>query len=175
MRLIDLQEGRDAPLYHGTSMMNFIAIMATNELSGSDPMDDIGITQLSVRLTRDLSMGKKFAHLDRKTYGGILVLDQTKLAQNYKMFPFSDNNIGATRDTNNSESEEVVVTDNIFPLSKFLTGYYATPEDILQVTDSQSSRDEIREYILADRTDIYIKTLGQSLVKNQLRLGDIPN
>ena len=173
MRLIDLQEGRDAPLYHGTSMMNFIAIMATNELSGSDPMDNVGETHISVRLTRDLNMGKKFAHLDRKTYGGILVLNQTKLAQNYKIFPFSDNDIGASRATNSGESEEVVVTDGIFPLSKFLTGYYAAPEDILRVTDSQSGRDEIREYILADRTDAYIKTLGQVLVGSHLLLGPL--
>jgi len=158
MKLSDLYEGRDAPLYHGTGMAHLIMIMHDNAILGSKSRDAIG-KHRSVRLSRNLKIAKVFSYNDDGLgMGGVLVLDQTMLSHDYKMQPFADQDVCATRKNNWSEFEEVVFTDAIKPLDKYLTRLIIAdrsirdalaPRSIMQLSQiTTMDQDEIKQAII---------------------------
>jgi len=159
MKLSDLYEGRDAPLYHGTGMAHLIMIMHDNAILGSKSRDAIG-KHRSVRLSRNLKIAKAFSLNNAPGSGGGLVLDQAMLSHDYKMQPFADQGVGATRSNGDSEFEEVVFTDAIKPLNKYLTKLIISdksiklalePRSIMQLSRNATmgmDQDEIRQAII---------------------------
>jgi len=74
---MNLVEGRDAPLYHGTSRTSAAYIVAQDEIAPRTFHEGVG---KGVSLTRMKSVAYGFGEI-------IFVLDQTKLAQRYKIKP----------------------------------------------------------------------------------------
>lgn len=93
-----LLEGRDAPLYHCTSLLNAIKILESGVIKGSRFSTGGGVS-----LTRD------------KTYwvGASsqvqFVIDQRKLSQNVKIVPVAERHFG--KGTRYFEAEEVAMSD----------------------------------------------------------------
>lgn len=118
-----LNEGRDAPLYHATSIQNLINILNNNTLkTGRLYAKDVlkGKKTGSISLTRSKEFANRYTN-----NGAILILDQSKLINNYKLTPVGDNvNIlgnTSTRRDYNSKAEEVI-EKNISPLNNYLLG-----------------------------------------------------
>jgi hypothetical protein len=126
MKLRQIIEGRDAPLYHGTQMPHLLSILKNDTLDKGIHWGRPGEPD-GVRLTRSLSVARSFAE-DREFPGGVLVLDQSKLVQKHRMVPYRD--VDSTGAYFSDEAEEVVVTEAIQPLSRYMTGIYVTHEAI---------------------------------------------
>lgn len=165
MRLRQITEGRDAPLYHGTHMLALLLILDTDLLEaghhwGREWEPD------GPRLSRSFSTSKTFAHPRTKGVGGgIIELSQTKLAQNYRILPYRDSIIQDDED----EQEEVVVTPLIKPISRYLTGLFVNSKDI----DRCVGNSELMEYWITDhgyfRTPQQIEAALQGLATHPLR------
>jgi len=86
-----LEEGRDAPLYHGTD--NTIKVLDSNTLKGNNShsyktlMIDKPGYATGVSLTRNLKVASQFQKWADHTNYAILELDQRKLAQSHKIIP----------------------------------------------------------------------------------------
>jgi hypothetical protein len=143
MKLSDLIEGRDASLYHGTSMISLVYIIKfdvifAGEYSGSSSLHDTLPTQ-AISVSRDPRHAQKFTYgEDERGVGGVIVLSQTKLNHDYKIIPFDESN-GEERPVGHGESEELVVGKYIKPLSRYMTAFI--------ISDS-SIRDALRPEIL---------------------------
>jgi len=80
-----LEEGRDAPLYHGTSLHNAVLIMKNNKLlSNSDtPLK-------SISFTRSIKAANHFVfHGKGENTCVIFEVNQRKLTQRYKIEPYN--------------------------------------------------------------------------------------
>jgi len=73
MKLIDLQEGRDAPLYHGTTIYQFLSIYRDDVLRGGNTPDSMGHIK-SVRVSRDWHVAAQIGQ-DMDVSGAVIVLD----------------------------------------------------------------------------------------------------
>ena len=112
-------EGRDAPLYHGTQISNFIDILKTDALKpGRAYNRDIkaGREHGSISLSRNKNAATEYGDV-------VFTLDQSKLSDNYKITPVGDfeNKYDTThaRKINNGKAEEII-TEPITPLHKYL-------------------------------------------------------
>lgn len=98
-----LEEGRDAPLYHGTTLydcFNEEGIIKSNKLS-SFFRPNISLTR-NLRTALNWSVNRGVHDVDRITDmrykpGVVIELDQRKLAQNKKLIPVNMANIWAQR------------------------------------------------------------------------------
>lgn len=112
MRLIDiLIEGRDAPLYHGTSLDNAIEIMRTFVILGDTThrIDDRYVSGVS--LTRSYRYAEWWSRQE-SDIGVVFELDQAALAARYKIIPwdiYGDGFMGP--DLKRNETEEFLVGD----------------------------------------------------------------
>lgn len=138
MRLWDLTEGRDAPLYHGTPVDLFMSIMNEDTLEGGEPDDEIGYERPSVRLSRSYRTALGFSSMGAGQPGVVMEIDQATLVQNYKVVPFHDENYAGERMANKSEAEEVVLHNRIRPLSRVLTRFYVDPKRIQWVLQPEN-------------------------------------
>lgn len=122
MRLRDITEGRDAPLYHGTKMVNLLSILYHDSLDKGAYWNRPGEPD-GPRLSRAFVTAWSFSEDDGEGRdGAVLELNQTLLAQRYRIVPYAD--VDGQGENWSNESEEVVVTKAIAPLSKYLTGIY---------------------------------------------------
>ena len=98
-------------LYHGTTVPRLMKILRANALR---PANLRGGYKNSVSTTRSYEIAQRFSadDPDFPQYGAVLVLDKTKLAQNYKIKPYDD--IG-----DDSEQEESII-GTVRPLSDYL-------------------------------------------------------
>lgn len=92
-------EGRDAPVYHGTSFESFQSMCADDRIQPSSadyPTDNPNFNKTGVRknvlwgisTTRNYRFAVQF--IDQKRDTPIIIqLDQTKLAQKYKFIPYN--------------------------------------------------------------------------------------
>lgn len=141
MKLIDIAEGRDAPLYHGTQMINLLLILKEDSLDKGVHWGRPGEPD-GVRLTRSLAVARSFAE-DQELPGGVLALDQTKLVQRHRIVPYRD--VDASGEYWSDEAEEVVISGAIQPLSQYLTGIYvshAAIRGMIQEEDWQYAYEE---------------------------------
>ncbi len=136
MKLYQLFEGRDAPLYHSTGIGSAISIIKTDEIRAATEhfthklhigktMDETSIKGVS--LSRDIRFCLKYS---LSMMNVIFEINQTKLSQTNKLVPISYFDSGwqssykkdKTRRSINSfdyESEEFCI-NSIKPLSKYL-------------------------------------------------------
>ena len=104
-------EALSAPLYHGTPLCNLLHIITDDRLQ----VNRRGFISLS----RSYHVARYFNNWSNfPDYGGVLVLDQEKLAQRYRLAPYRDNR-NLDDQAFNDEGEERVFRD-IQPLSSFL-------------------------------------------------------
>lgn len=131
---IFLIEGRDAPLYHGTSLGNALKIIKGNEIWGGTQhdlnRDDEPV--FGVSLTRSKHLAQGFAGNN----GVVFELDQAKLVQNHKLVPIdywafhnpkkkSLRGLGPHVGGDRYEYEEFCV-GSIEPLNRFLKAIHMT-------------------------------------------------
>lgn len=128
MRLHQIAEGRDAPLYHGAPMPALLAILfQSNTLDKGIHWGRPGEPD-GARLTRSMKVARNFAE-EQDYPGGVLAFSQTKLAQNYRITPYRDTD--ASGEYWSDEAEEVVIGDGIDPVSRYLVAIYLDPDLIL--------------------------------------------
>lgn len=114
--------GRDAPLYHSTTLANAAAILRDNEINTNDSVDQ------TVSLTRNRSFAEAF-----RGGGVVFVLDQAKLARKVKLEPYdywslSDMDEG-DKDTERRRNEaEERINGNLSNLDSFLLQIYLSPK-----------------------------------------------
>lgn len=126
-----LLEGRDAPLFHWTTAL--FEILATNALKAGG-LDEI-FDHKTISLTRDLNT----PYFNGRP--SVLVLNQTKLAQRYKMEPLFGDAITAMRIKRikrnvKPESEERVTTGKIAPLDRYLLAIGVSKNDLMMSDDA---------------------------------------
>lgn len=165
MKLSQLTEGRDAPLYHGTNLINFVSIMNDGYIGGGDNTDamydPLGAT-LTIRASRDYELAKTTFGIR----GGVFELDQRKIAQRYRIIPFQDEDAGATRDTGASEYEEVIVADKL-PIDRYMTRFFVSKSDVLWATKSVLGKNSLREFwYMRNLSDEYIEAVGDKILSD---------
>lgn len=129
MKIDEIIAGPRAPLYHGTDVINLANIIRENTLDEGAYWERAGEPH-GVRFTRDVRMAWTFgeSEVDRPT---VLVFDQTRLAQRYRIVPYQDvNAVGGQWESN--EMEEVVVAPKI-PVSPYLIAILVNPAHIQEV------------------------------------------
>lgn len=92
MRYFELTEGRDAPLYHATSIENGLQILKTGTLKAHElPDDDMwdGRDHKVLSFSRSLSFATDFGRSRFKNKTIIFELDQRKLSQTHKLLPWN--------------------------------------------------------------------------------------
>lgn len=142
---IDLVEGRDAPLYHGTSICNGANALHLNMLFASHAYED---DPFGVSLTRDLNVAKDF-------HGEVIfALDQRALAQRYKITPFAataHDGMYHGKHTENAEYEEVV-HGNIVPLDHYLLWFTVDEAAIAWLKENPKTRlDADNAWVMTDQ------------------------
>ena len=155
-------EGRDAPLYHGTQISNFIDILKTDTLKpGRIYNRDIkaGREHGSISLSRNKSAATEYGDV-------VFTLDQSKLSDNYKITPVGDfeNKYGTThaRKINNGKAEEII-TEPITPLHKYLKKI----EILVPENQLSGYKHIIDDYVNKFNTDIKFVTSESLYVMNE--------
>lgn len=83
-----LTESRSAPLYHGTETLNGIEILYDNVMN-TGKLREPGLDKQTVSLTRDFTFARNWISEKGFVSGVIFEFDQRKLAQRYKIVPYS--------------------------------------------------------------------------------------
>ena len=123
MRWKEIQEGRDAPLYHATSLVRAVQILKNGKF-----ISNFMNSNCNISTTRDPRL--RYYCKDEEDIIGIapvqFVLDQAKISNRYKIEPFDYWDGGArwpTKDQNEKsggvrspESEEIIKSQNL-PIS----------------------------------------------------------
>lgn len=126
MRFRDLiTEGRDAPLFHGTALVNALSILHDNKITAGQqyPHNPQGVS-----LARDFKIAHEFGTYWDRQYSTVLVLDQQKLVgSRSKIVPYRDTDDQLK--PRDRESEEIVYGD-IYPLDRFLTSVTIPPDQL---------------------------------------------
>jgi len=126
-----LTEGRDAPLYHVTTLPRLLYALERNELRAYQTDIDL------VSLTRN----KRLRHIAGKGPAeGMLIFDQRKLSYNYKMEPQNDNPEDKMDMMDDSREDEEVVVGSIKPLNRYVDhivifDHYKDLEEVPRITD----------------------------------------
>lgn len=134
-----LEEGRDAPLYHGTSFLGIKYILESNTLEyGNNPALINGKRKNGISTTRNF----KYA-LQWTTDKIVLELDQRKISQRYKIVPYNysyDMDIQAgnkkksaarykeTSKRISNEYEEYIITLRIKNIDNYITKLHMDEE-----------------------------------------------
>lgn len=146
-----LTEGRDAYLYHGTSLVSALGIIAANKIEGSSQYDH---NPTGVSLTRDYVTARDFGTIWERQFPVVFVLDQQKLVRSrHKLLPRQDSypkgervpdgttgkhieksgryTVDNTPVYRGREAEEMVLSD-LSPLSDYLVSINIAPQHLEQ-------------------------------------------
>lgn len=77
-----ITEGRDAPIYHGTSVENLVGILSSDTLR-------VNRWYQNISFSRDPKHASFMARFQEGKADALLVFDQRKLSHNFKMAPFN--------------------------------------------------------------------------------------
>lgn len=117
----------DANLYHGTGIYALAAIIQSNMLHEGVHWGKDGEPH-GPRTSRSFDAAATFiAYNMHWGEGGVIVLDRMKLAQDYAIKAYVDTVSGDIKD---NEQEEVIVTDAIANLDRYLVSIVCDPEII---------------------------------------------
>lgn len=129
-----LNEGRDAPLYHGTSIENSILIMNSGFLSPGE-FQEHGYPFSTISATRDPRYATMHAsNVARETgtsgtyFTAVFVLDQAKILQRHKILPHDDfpNSRKDGYWNHNPEDGEMVEHEEIIKADQLSLAQYCT-------------------------------------------------
>lgn len=126
MKIVEIIAGPRAPLYHGTDIINMARIVVEGVLYEGAHWGRPGEPH-GIRFTRDPRMAWGFgeSEVDMPT---VLVFDQSKLIQRYRIVPYRDVDAGGQKWTSN-EMEEVLLAEQL-PIAPFLLGLLLNPAHI---------------------------------------------
>lgn len=177
---ISLMEGRDAPLYHGTNIIDIGNIIKDSSINGETYLKVNNKEYKGVSLTRDYKTALKFTHFvdyeytnNENGFNSVIVLDQRKLSQMYKIFPI---NYWETE-----EGKHILNTDfdddppnfytqkhsSIFEFEEFLVGDIKLTDDILiSVNINDANFLNLENYILKQLN----RPLKRMMAKNKLNV-----
>jgi len=144
-----INEGRDAPLYHGTGFSNAIEIIKHDEIKArTNHADRFGTVVTGVSLSRSQEISFDFGQV-------IFVIDQRKLAQNHKLVPIEywwiptrSPKSPTTRSkgrsshtvTSGNEAEEFCI-GSIKPLKRFLISILMKQKSLASLKQAQEVTD----------------------------------
>lgn len=115
-----LLEGRDAPLYHCTSIYNAYKILDSDKLNPvARPSTVTGDKSSNISFTRDKNYSVSGDAIIQLTF------DQRKLSQRYKIVPIAE--LGFSRESGWTESEERLITNKPIKVSDYLISIDVTP------------------------------------------------
>lgn len=121
-----LLEGRDAPLFHATSIVGALGIVASDAI-GLDANGTVSLSRSYQKAAAVAREGDDAGATSSMTDEGdiaILVLDQRRLAQRYRIRPFHDQDweqsSSYAADSGMHDEQEEVVRGIIRPLAPFL-------------------------------------------------------
>lgn len=172
-----ISEGRDAPLYHGTNPRSLVTIIKQgiiphtyhypNNASLPDQMRGVSVS-------RDYKFSADYRA------DCLLELDQTKLAQNFKIVPYQywDRPEGSRRTAipghqvvNRLEYEEFIITDKPISFNKYVTHIYLTNRALSRVatnaaelSDTNYTKSVMK--ILSKLTNVPITIVDKMLPNN---------
>jgi hypothetical protein len=182
-----LDEGRDAPLYHGSGLVGAASIIKGNEIWGAtqheitalnnmgrgDPMEDHP-TMFGVSLSRNIRIARGFGDV-------VFELDQRKLAQTYKIIPHDYWSAGnphskklskraqSTEKENGDRYEyEEFVLGSIMPLKRYLTAIHITTKVFNTFEESKKRRPEMSTCVSLVLNHPLLKVDGKLLVNNEI-------
>ena len=139
--IINLIEGRDAYLYHGTDLARAVSILRDNEIYGTTEKEHL---PFAVSTTRDPGFAYEAGTWFDKEHPVIFVLDQRKIAQRFRITPHSDKNADDEAwegsNTRGIEAEERVV-GSLKPLDPYLVSINVDPDFIAR------ARRRIRDWV----------------------------
>jgi hypothetical protein len=156
MRWKEIMEGRDAPLYHGTSGFSAARIVAADTILPNsnqhqhahngflrhDELEGEATIMRGVSLTRSLKLAFEFGEI-------VLVLDQRRLSQTHRIEPLdywghspSIEALGGRRQGKQAEAEEFVIGP-VRPLSRFLEAILITPRAHKRFTAMRQGQDDV--------------------------------
>ena len=116
-----LLEGRDAHIYHCTSIYNAYKILDSDKLKPVLRASKVtGDTSGSISFTRDKNYSVSSDAMIQLTF------DQRKLSQRYKIVPIAEP--GFCRESGWTESEERLITNKPIKVSDYLISIDVTPE-----------------------------------------------
>lgn len=132
-----LNEGRDAPLYHGTSMTNATRIIDSDVLEARETPDSVkSFTDWDITKRKVISTSRsyKFSAAWNENRGAVFELDQRVIAQTNRIVPynfFNDRTRVADLPHNVwiNQHEEAIV-GNLNPLSRYLLRIIISSESI---------------------------------------------
>jgi hypothetical protein len=132
-----LQEARSAPLYHGTPLCNLLHIISQDRMQAN--------RRGFISLSRSYHVANYFrSYSNFPDYGGVLVLDQQKLSQRYRLAPYSDNE-NIDDEAYDDEGEERVFRD-IQPLSPYLLSINIDREAIKMAPQDRDYQENSEDY-----------------------------
>lgn len=138
---LPLHEGRDAPLFHGTPLAMLLNILKDDALT-------VGINWHGegdrVATSRDWRVAAQFGvQGDYSGYPSMLVLDQRKLAQRYKIKPYQD--VDSEGNEWPNEKEEMVMGD-IRPLHRYLISINIEPHILAEAIEDSEFHEWVSEF-----------------------------
>lgn len=123
-----LVESKMAPLYHGTNLLFLAAIIQDDALSEGVHWGRKGEPH-GPRLTRSYRVAMTFATDQELEMGGVLVLDQQAMAHRHKIVQYRDVDVYG-KQWAADEAEEIPLTSELKPLSRYLLSVNADPDQI---------------------------------------------
>lgn len=162
-RDIILTEGRDAPLYHGAPICQLLRILQA---------DALGLPGRAVSLSRAPHVSGYFSAAGERMewdYGGVLVLDQGRLAQRYAIKPHHDRWAELPDHSGFRDEQEEKINGPIQPLSRYLLSITINPAHLRQARkddDFMTNSEDFARFFGADRRTF--KTLIGRLLRHPL-------
>lgn len=144
-----IKEGRDAYLYHGTSLGHALLILHDNKIYGTREQNEA----YGTRTSRNYRMARLFGTFWERVYPVVFVLDQAKLVHNHKILPYRDHDpSGYPRP---DESEEIIIGD-LTNLSTYLISINIDPNHLNDAMNKNEWKDTFIEDNKDQNNDIYI-------------------
>ena len=161
-----LAEAKMAPLYHGTNLLFLAAIVQDDSLSEGVHWGREGEPN-GPRLTRSYRVAMTFATDQELEMGGVLVLDQQAIANRHKIAQYRDVDAYGNQWAAD-EAEEVPLTSELKPLSRYLLSVNADPaqikflmenEDYMSYGVEESEANVVRAFETFDECRTALKNL----------------
>jgi len=152
-----INEGRDAPLYHGSGIGAAISILKGNEIWAATQHEESRLNNLGNNINSEPVFGVSLSRNREMAFGFgdvVFMIDQTKLSQRYKIIPFDYWSAGIAHNryikTKRSDSvnnlgdryeyEEFCV-GSITPLNRYLMAILMTQKKYSYIENNYSIKD----------------------------------
>lgn len=171
--LVEITNDHRAPLYHGTTISQFIQIMQEGKLRTSLDMGrDHGDLYGGISLTRDIRVAWDFAtgymNIGKNPTGVVMEFDQTRLSSRYQIIPYNDHwHQGETELA--PEYEERVLTKTPIDVNRYMTKFYM-PNSVIDHMMQHSTMSSLLDNELSGMTEQEYLDIITKLSKHPARI-----